>query len=53
MSTLPIQAPAMPQVWPLAGFGRVFAALATVLDVIAEAHEQARAAHKRYPFADW
>ena len=25
----------------------------TVIDVFAEAQHQARAAHKRYPFADW
>ena len=53
MSTLPIQAPNMPQVWPVAGFARVLSALATALDVFAEAHQQARIAHARFPFADW
>jgi hypothetical protein len=51
MSTLPLRAPHVPQ--PLAGFTRVIAALATVIDVFAEAQQQAIAAHKRYPFADW
>ncbi len=53
MSTLPMQAPSVPHIWPLTGFGRVVAVLATALEVIAEAQQQARAAHKRYPFADW
>jgi len=53
MSTLPIRAPYVPQVWPLTGFGRVVSVLVTALDVIVEAQEQARAAHERYPFAEW
>lgn len=53
MSTLPIQAPHVPQVWPIAGFGRVVAAVLTMLDVFTEAQQQALAAHKRFPFADW
>lgn len=39
--------------WRLPGFGRFVAFVATVLDVFVEAHEQARAAHARFPFADW
>jgi len=53
MSTLPIRAPQVPQVLPLTGFNRIVSALVTVLDVIADAQQQARAAHKQYPFADW
>jgi hypothetical protein len=51
MSTLPLRALHEPQ--PFAGFGRIISALATVIDVFAEAQRQAIAAHKRYPFADW
>ena len=51
MSTLPLRVPHVPQ--PLAGFARVISAIATVIDVFAEAQQQAIAAHKRYPFADW
>jgi hypothetical protein len=53
MSTLPIQASPMPQVWPIPGFARVVSLASTVLDVFTEAHQQALAAHKRFPFADW
>ena len=53
MSTLPIQAPHVPQVWPIAGFGRVVSAVVALLDVLAEAQQRAAAAHKRFPFADW
>jgi predicted RNA polymerase sigma factor len=45
MSTLPLRTP---HVW--AGFARVGAVLAMVLDVFAEAEQHANAAHKRYPF---
>ena len=51
MSTLPIRAPHVASGFP--GFARVIAALATFLDVLVEAQQQAIAAHKRYPFADW
>jgi len=53
MSTLPIRAPHLPEVLPLTGFGRIVSVLVTVVDVFTEAQQQARAAHKRYPFADW
>jgi hypothetical protein len=53
MSTLPIQASPMPQVWPIPGFARVVSLASTVLDVFTEAHQQALAAHKRFPFAEW
>jgi len=51
MSTLPLRVPHVPQ--PFVGFGRVISAVATVIDVFAEAQQLAAAAHKRYPFADW
>lgn len=53
MSTLPMQAPHVPQDWAIPGFGRVVSAVLTVLDVFTEAQQQARAAHERFPFADW
>jgi hypothetical protein len=48
MSTLPLRTP---HVW--AGFARVGAVIATVLDIFAEAELRAFAAHKRYPFVKW
>jgi hypothetical protein len=47
MPTLSLRAPRV-----LSGFARVGAAIATVLDVFAEAQLQALAAHKRYPFVE-
>lgn len=52
MSTLPIRASQV-QSLPLPGYGRVLSLVATVLDVFNEAQAEARAAHKKYPFADW
>jgi hypothetical protein len=43
----------MPQVWAIAGFARVIDTITLVLDVFAEAQQQASAAHERYPFAEW
>ena len=48
MTTLPLPAsdlPNVPFVWPT--FARVGAVLTTVVDVFAEAEQQANAAHKR------
>jgi hypothetical protein len=50
MSTLPLRIPRVPQ--PFAVFARVFAVAAAVIEVFAEAQEQASAAHRRYPFVD-
>jgi hypothetical protein len=50
MTTLPIRAPIVPS---LAGFARVIAYFNIAFEVFAEAQQQAAAAHKRYPFADW
>lgn len=38
---------------PLAMFGRFFNAFATLVDVFAEAQQQATAAHRKFPFGDW
>jgi hypothetical protein len=56
MSTLPMRAPLLPN--PLAGFARIASArIASFVDavfaVFAEAQDQARAAHERYPFSEW
>ena len=54
MSTLPIRAPHLPQaLLPIPGFKRAVAVALMLLDVFTEAQQQARAAHKQYPFADW
>lgn len=38
---------------PLTVFGRFFSAVATYIDVFAEAQKQANRAHQQYPFGDW
>jgi hypothetical protein len=50
MSTLPLRALHIPA---FGGFTRLLSNIGFVFDVLAEARTQARAAHKRYPFADW
>jgi hypothetical protein len=50
MSTLLLRAAHMP-VFP--AFARAVSFMMTVVEVFSEAQSQARAAHKRYPFADW
>jgi len=50
MSTLPIHAPLTS---PLAGLARVLLFFQTMIAVFSEAQQQAAAAHKRFPFADW
>lgn len=52
MSTLPLRALRVPAL-PATGFARIVAAVRFMIEVMSEAQEQARAAHKRYPFADW
>lgn len=52
MSTLPLRAPNVPAM-PVTGFARAVAALNMLIDVFVEAQDQARAAHKSHPFADW
>jgi hypothetical protein len=51
MSTLPLRVPHVSQ--PFTGFARVISTIVTVIDVFAEAQQQASDAHKRYPFIDW
>ena len=50
MTTLPIRAPIVP---PLAGLAWVISYFAFAFEVFAEAQQQAAAAHKRFPFAEW
>ena len=50
MTTLPIRAPILPS---LAGLARVISYFDLVLEVFAEAQQQAAQAHKRFPFAEW
>lgn len=52
MSTLPIRATVLPQVWPLPIFARIGAAISLFLDAYAEALQQTREARRKYPFAD-
>ena len=49
MTTLPIRAPID---LPFAGFARVIFFCKALIEVFAEAQQQASAAHKRYPFAE-
>ena len=53
MSTLPIRASHVSFGRPHAAFARFFAAVSAVIEVFAEAQENARAAHARYPFGGW
>ena len=52
MSTLALRAPTAPRLRSH-GFGRLIKSVMTFLDVIAEAQQMAREAHKRFPFAAW
>lgn len=52
MSTLPIRASYLPQL-PLQSFARALSVIGVVFDVLTEAQARARAAHQKYPFADW
>jgi hypothetical protein len=53
MSTLPIRAPHLSLACPKSGLARVIAFVSTAIDVFAQAQVLARAAHNRYPFAEW
>jgi hypothetical protein len=50
MATLQNRIPLAPT---LPGFARIASTIAMVIDVFADAQHQARAAHQRYPFAEW
>src|SRR5207344_1801835 len=50
MTTLPIRAPIVP---PFAGLARVISYFNSAIEAFAEAQQQAAAAHKRFPFAEW
>ncbi|HEX3858640.1 MAG TPA: hypothetical protein VHV58_03490 [Pseudolabrys sp.] len=51
MLTLPIRAPQLPN--PLSGLARIVSFVDAVFDVFADAQDQARAAHARYPLMSW
>jgi hypothetical protein len=53
MSTLPIRAPQLAPSWSFPSFGRFIAILTIVLEVFAEAQQQAAEAQRRYSFMDW
>jgi len=52
MSNLTLRAQHPAQAWLRRGFTRAVAAVATVLEVFAEAQDQSSAARERFPFAD-
>jgi hypothetical protein len=52
MTTLPLRdASSLPQFSPAAAFSRVVAVFSAVIEIYAEALQQANDAEKRYPFA--
>jgi hypothetical protein len=53
MSTLPLRALHVPHFLRPSGFSHVVSVIAAVFDSFAYAKEQARLAHKRYPFGRW
>jgi hypothetical protein len=53
MPTLRILARPVPNLGLSAAFAGVVASFLTMIDVFADAQDQARAAHQRYPFAEW
>lgn len=53
MTTLPIQAPRGTLAVTVPGFARLVSGIVLMLDAMAEAHQMAVEAHKRYPFAAW
>ena len=53
MSVSPISGAHVPLVLRLPNIRRFISVVTLVFDVFTEPHEQARAARKRYPFAEW
>ncbi len=53
MSTFPIRASQVPVTLSVPSFARFLSGVAAFMDTLAEAHEMATAAQKRYPFAAW
>jgi len=53
MNTLRIRASNSPVAWSFPSLTRFFHAIGVALDVMAEAKEMSRDAHKRYPFVAW
>jgi hypothetical protein len=53
MSTLPLRAPHVPHFLRPSGFTHILSVIAAVFESFADAKEQARLAHQRYPFGRW
>jgi hypothetical protein len=53
MTALALRASQALLVSPRTLFGRFVSAIATFVDVYAEAQKQAAAAHRKFPFGDW
>ncbi len=53
MTTLPMQTTHAPAAWSVPSVSRVFAFIAMAFEVMDEAKELSREAHKRYPFVAW
>jgi hypothetical protein len=51
MTTLSIRTASLPHVSAHSAFTKFFAFFSALIDVFAEAHDMARDAQKRYPFA--
>ncbi len=53
MTALTLRASQVLLASPLAVFGRILSTTAVLLDVFAEAQQQAIEAHRKFPFGDW
>ncbi|MDP2408898.1 MAG: hypothetical protein Q8M26_01295 [Pseudolabrys sp.] len=53
MTTLPMQTSHAPSAWSVPSVSRVLAFIAAAFEVMEEAQELSREAHKRYPFVAW
>ncbi len=51
MSTLPLRATNVPQVWPIPGLARLGAFILKVVDAYDDAQKSMREAAKKYPYA--
>jgi hypothetical protein len=51
MSTLPLRASSVPQIWPIPGLARLGAFLMLIVDTFVDAQQSMREAHKKYPYA--
>lgn len=51
MSTIPLSAASVPQLWPMSGLVRVGAFLMKIVDAYDDAQKSMREAAKKYPYA--